>query len=241
MEGPAPAVGKASRRPPTLRAAAREYIWLYDLRHGIAVPEIASRAGLSENTVRAGLRRARRLDGRRPPAEPPAWLDAAGPSRSPGLAAIPDRGPHSRLGLSASGGPAPLPVRLHDVRPGLVRRRTRPRRIGFPGRPDRADDHQAHRDATAAHHISTHRDRPMNWQAVKAAVVAFLIVHWELIPALTAAAVLVQPLEPHAVGRTVAIVVYGFFAAKWGAKNLLPAPKPAPKPAPDPAPKPAGG
>ena len=46
----------------TLAVAAREYIWLYDLRHGISINEIASREGISIRRVYDGLERARAMD-----------------------------------------------------------------------------------------------------------------------------------------------------------------------------------
>ena len=53
----------APRQPATpLARAATEYIWLYDVRHGVSVSEIARRAGYSIGAVRAGLRRARAAD-----------------------------------------------------------------------------------------------------------------------------------------------------------------------------------
>jgi hypothetical protein len=42
----------------TLATAAAEYIWLYDLRHGLGVNEIALRAGVTVSRVRYGLKRA---------------------------------------------------------------------------------------------------------------------------------------------------------------------------------------
>jgi hypothetical protein len=61
----------------TLAAAAREYIWLWDNRHGVSTAAIAAREGLSTGRVKEGLARARRLD-RPDPA-------AAGVLRSPRL------------------------------------------------------------------------------------------------------------------------------------------------------------
>ncbi len=46
----------------TLKAAARDYIWLYDLRHGVAVREIAVRSGVTIRQVREGIERARALE-----------------------------------------------------------------------------------------------------------------------------------------------------------------------------------
>jgi hypothetical protein len=45
-----------------LEVAARDYIWLYDVRHGVAPHEIAARSGVSVRQVRKGLERARALD-----------------------------------------------------------------------------------------------------------------------------------------------------------------------------------
>ena len=41
---------------------AREYIWLWDVRHGICVNEIAMRDGVSNRRVQQGLARARALE-----------------------------------------------------------------------------------------------------------------------------------------------------------------------------------
>jgi hypothetical protein len=46
----------------SLKVAAREYIWLWDRRHGMRVEEIASRSRCSVNRVREGLQRARALE-----------------------------------------------------------------------------------------------------------------------------------------------------------------------------------
>ena len=46
----------------TLAVAAKEYIWLYDRRHGMSINEIAAREGLNVNRVRYGLKRARAID-----------------------------------------------------------------------------------------------------------------------------------------------------------------------------------
>jgi hypothetical protein len=61
---PGPVGGLATVRKPAspLERAAREYVWLYDVRHGVSVSQIAKRAGYSPNAVRAGLRRARAAD-----------------------------------------------------------------------------------------------------------------------------------------------------------------------------------
>jgi hypothetical protein len=50
--------GPRSDRTLTLATAASEYIWLYDLRHGLSIPEIAIRAGVSVGRVRYGVKRA---------------------------------------------------------------------------------------------------------------------------------------------------------------------------------------
>lgn len=60
--GPLGSVATVPGPSQTLVQAAREYIWLYDLRHGVSIPEIAARAGLSIGAVRAGLKRARAID-----------------------------------------------------------------------------------------------------------------------------------------------------------------------------------
>jgi hypothetical protein len=49
----------------TLENAAREYVWLYDFRHGIAPEEIARREGVTVERVRFGLDRAAAIDARR--------------------------------------------------------------------------------------------------------------------------------------------------------------------------------
>src|SRR5262245_15209989 len=51
--------GPRSDRTLTLATAAAEYIWLYDLRHGLSIHEIAIRAGVSVGRVRYGVKRAR--------------------------------------------------------------------------------------------------------------------------------------------------------------------------------------
>jgi hypothetical protein len=45
-------------RAMTLAVAAKEYIWLWDKRHGISANEIATRAGLSIRRVREGIKNA---------------------------------------------------------------------------------------------------------------------------------------------------------------------------------------
>src|SRR5207245_1092841 len=54
--------GPRSDRTLTLAAAAREYIWLYDYRHGVGFQEIAARDGVSVGRVRYGVERARAQD-----------------------------------------------------------------------------------------------------------------------------------------------------------------------------------
>jgi hypothetical protein len=51
--------GRRSSRAMTLAVAAREYVWLWDYRHGISPEEIATRDGQSVRRVRLGLARAR--------------------------------------------------------------------------------------------------------------------------------------------------------------------------------------
>jgi hypothetical protein len=46
----------------TLAGAARDYIWLYDFRHGIAPRKIALRDRVSVRLVREGIERARALE-----------------------------------------------------------------------------------------------------------------------------------------------------------------------------------
>jgi len=49
----------AGTRAKTLAQAAREYIWLWDLRHGVGTRAIAEEEGVSVRVIRAGLARAR--------------------------------------------------------------------------------------------------------------------------------------------------------------------------------------
>jgi hypothetical protein len=51
--------GRRSSRVLTLAVAAREYVWLWDYRHGVSPEEIATREGQSVRRVRLGLVRAR--------------------------------------------------------------------------------------------------------------------------------------------------------------------------------------
>jgi hypothetical protein len=46
----------------SLKVAARDYIWLYDVRHGVAPNEIAARSGVSVRQVRKALERARAME-----------------------------------------------------------------------------------------------------------------------------------------------------------------------------------
>ena len=52
-------VGRGPRpgRPLSLAVAARDYIWLYDLRHGIDDIKIADRDGVPVRLVRRGIER----------------------------------------------------------------------------------------------------------------------------------------------------------------------------------------
>jgi len=47
----------------TLEIAAKEYVWLWDRRHGIGVETIAAREGVSAGRVRYGVARARAQEG----------------------------------------------------------------------------------------------------------------------------------------------------------------------------------
>jgi hypothetical protein len=53
---------RRSSRTLTLAVAAREYVWLWDYRHGVSPEEIAIHEGLSVHRVRLGLDRARAQD-----------------------------------------------------------------------------------------------------------------------------------------------------------------------------------
>lgn len=66
--GSRPVRGKASRsrmivqrddEALSLQAAAMEYIWLYDYRHGVCIKKIAARAQVSVDRVRFGVERAK--------------------------------------------------------------------------------------------------------------------------------------------------------------------------------------
>jgi hypothetical protein len=55
-------VGNPTAKAWTLEVAARDYVWLYDFRHGVGPGEIAAREGVTVRQVREGLERARALD-----------------------------------------------------------------------------------------------------------------------------------------------------------------------------------
>ena len=57
-------IGSRSDRPMSLATAAREYIWMYDIEHGLSPKEIAVREGLSVRRIRFGVERARQLENR---------------------------------------------------------------------------------------------------------------------------------------------------------------------------------
>src|SRR4051794_37178214 len=54
--------GPRSDRALTLQVAAREYIWLYDRRHGDSFENIAARDGVTVDRVRFGVKRAEALE-----------------------------------------------------------------------------------------------------------------------------------------------------------------------------------
>jgi hypothetical protein len=54
--------GRKSDGGMTLAVAAKEYIWLYDFRHGMNEREIAAHNGTTVRQVRKGIKRARALD-----------------------------------------------------------------------------------------------------------------------------------------------------------------------------------
>src|SRR5262245_31277721 len=56
--------GPRSDRAVTLQVAAREYIWLYDRRHGVSFENIAAREGVSVDRVRFGVKRAEAQESR---------------------------------------------------------------------------------------------------------------------------------------------------------------------------------
>jgi hypothetical protein len=56
--------GSRSDRPMSLATAAREYIWMYDMDHGLSCKEIAVREGLSVGRIESGAARARELNKR---------------------------------------------------------------------------------------------------------------------------------------------------------------------------------
>jgi hypothetical protein len=57
-------MGAGTDQPMSLATAAREYIWMYDINHGLSDKEIAVREGLSIRRIRSGVERARQLDNR---------------------------------------------------------------------------------------------------------------------------------------------------------------------------------
>jgi hypothetical protein len=65
-------------RTSSLAQAAREYIWLWDHRHGLSVQEIAAHEGFSVRRVRFGLSRAAALD-----AQQGEGGDSGDPPRAP--------------------------------------------------------------------------------------------------------------------------------------------------------------
>src|SRR5262249_13105286 len=56
------ATGPGTDQELTLEVAARDYIWLYDYRHGVDHRTIATRAGVGVRQVREGVERARALE-----------------------------------------------------------------------------------------------------------------------------------------------------------------------------------
>ncbi len=56
--------GPRSDRTMSLATAAREYIWMYDMDHGLSSKEIAVRDGLSVGRIESGAARARELNKR---------------------------------------------------------------------------------------------------------------------------------------------------------------------------------
>ena len=68
----------------TLEIAAREYVWLWDRRHGISIEAIAAREGKSIARVRFGVARARAQENSTgtanlvPPAPPGAFVSHRG-------------------------------------------------------------------------------------------------------------------------------------------------------------------
>jgi hypothetical protein len=59
-----PAGTPGLEREMSLEIAARDYVWLYDLRHGISPRAIAARSGVPIRQVREGIERARALENR---------------------------------------------------------------------------------------------------------------------------------------------------------------------------------
>jgi hypothetical protein len=56
------ATGPGTDEALTLEVAARDYVWLYDYRHGIGYREIAARDGVGIRQVQRGVERARALE-----------------------------------------------------------------------------------------------------------------------------------------------------------------------------------
>lgn len=54
--------GSRSSRALSLVVMAKEYIWLWDVRHGVSAKEIAMREGLNVQRVRIGIARAKALE-----------------------------------------------------------------------------------------------------------------------------------------------------------------------------------
>ena len=96
--------GTSTARAWTLEVAARDYIWLYDFRHGVGLSEIAAREGVTVRQVREGLERARALDRNRleRQSDRESQVEPAGRSRLPFDPALPDRGVDPAIGLPAS-------------------------------------------------------------------------------------------------------------------------------------------
>ncbi len=79
----------------TLASAAREYVWLWDHRHGTSIQELASREHLSQRRIRLGLSRARA-------GEPPNPGATAAPTST-----LPRLTPHFPVGMFDPGSPCP--------------------------------------------------------------------------------------------------------------------------------------
>lgn len=61
--------GVDDERAWTLDMAARDYIWWYDVRHGIDIQTIANRDGVTHKYVKTAIERARKLERNRPEKE----------------------------------------------------------------------------------------------------------------------------------------------------------------------------